>query len=132
VCQIFIITVVCLILCMLKWQSAVSQHFERWESDLLSQPSLTSFFSLYFFLSFSVWPLLTNHSRCGGLLLHLITLIHTHIYTHTNIHIHSAEISTLQHTTFTRDRLHVSGGIRTHNHSKRAAADPQLAAIGSV
>jgi hypothetical protein len=33
-----------------------------------------------------------------------------------------AENSTWQHTTFTRDRQHASGGIRTRNPSKRAAA----------
>jgi hypothetical protein len=36
-----------------------------------------------------------------------------------------AETSTWKHTTLTRD-LHAPGGIRTHNPSKRAAADPQL------
>ena len=37
-----------------------------------------------------------------------------------------AETSTWQHTTFTRQDIHVSGGIRTHKPSKRAAADPRL------
>ena len=36
-----------------------------------------------------------------------------------------AETSTSQHTTFTTD-IHAPGGIRTHNLSKRAAADPRL------
>jgi hypothetical protein len=37
-----------------------------------------------------------------------------------------AETSTWQHTTLTRDRHPCSPGIRTHNTSKRAAADPHL------
>jgi hypothetical protein len=36
-----------------------------------------------------------------------------------------AETSTWQHTTLTTDR-HATDGIRTHNPSKRAAADPRL------
>ena len=35
-----------------------------------------------------------------------------------------AETSTCQHTTLTRNSIHAPGGIRTHNPSKRAAADP--------
>jgi len=37
-----------------------------------------------------------------------------------------AETSTWQHTTLTRDRHPSPDGIRTHNPSKRAAADPRL------
>jgi hypothetical protein len=37
-----------------------------------------------------------------------------------------AETSTWQHTTLTRDRLPFPGGIRTHNPSKRATANPRL------
>jgi hypothetical protein len=37
-----------------------------------------------------------------------------------------AETSTWQHTTLTRDRHPCPGGIRTHNPSKRAAADARL------
>ena len=40
-----------------------------------------------------------------------------------------AETSTWQHTTLTTD-THVSGGIRTLNPSKRAAADPRLRSRG--
>jgi hypothetical protein len=36
-----------------------------------------------------------------------------------------AETSTWQHTTLTTN-IHVTGGIRTHNPSKRVAADPRL------
>jgi hypothetical protein len=36
-----------------------------------------------------------------------------------------AEISICQHIMFTRN-IHASGGIRTHNSIKRAAADPRL------
>ena len=36
-----------------------------------------------------------------------------------------AETSTRHHTTFTTD-IHAPGEIRTHNPSKRAAADPRL------
>ena len=37
----------------------------------------------------------------------------------------AAEASTSQHATITTD-IHAPGGIRTHNPSKRAAADPRL------
>jgi hypothetical protein len=37
--------------------------------------------------------------------------------------------TTLQHTTLTRD-IHATGGIRTHNPSKRAAADPRFRPCG--
>ena len=37
-----------------------------------------------------------------------------------------ADVSSWQHTTLTRDRYPCPGGIRTHNPSKRAAADPRL------
>jgi hypothetical protein len=40
-----------------------------------------------------------------------------------------AETSIKQHTTFTRD-IHALGGIRTHNTSKRSAADPRLKPLG--
>ena len=36
-----------------------------------------------------------------------------------------AETSTSQHTTLTTD-IHATGGIRTHDPSNRAAADPRL------
>jgi hypothetical protein len=36
------------------------------------------------------------------------------------------ETSTCQHTTFTRDKIHATGGIRTRNSSKRAPADTRL------
>jgi hypothetical protein len=42
-----------------------------------------------------------------------------------------AETSTWQHTTLTRD-IHDPGGIRTHNPSNRAAADPRLRPHGPV
>jgi hypothetical protein len=38
-------------------------------------------FHLSFFLSFLVWPLLSTHCRCRGLLLHLVKLNDTHIHT---------------------------------------------------
>ena len=41
-----------------------------------------------------------------------------------------AETTTRQHTTFTRDRHPCPGEIRTHNPSKRAAADPHLTPRG--
>jgi hypothetical protein len=37
-----------------------------------------------------------------------------------------AETSTWQHTTLKEKDIHVSGGIQTHNSSKRSAADPRL------
>jgi hypothetical protein len=37
-----------------------------------------------------------------------------------------AETSTWLHTTLTKTNIHAPGGIRTHNPSMRAAADPQL------
>jgi hypothetical protein len=37
-----------------------------------------------------------------------------------------AENSTWQHTTLTRGNVHVSGGIRSRNPSKQAAANPRL------
>ena len=40
--------------------------------------SLIKYFSFYF--SFLVWPLLPIHFKCRGLMLHPITLNHTHIY----------------------------------------------------
>ena len=40
-----------------------------------------------------------------------------------------AETSTRQHTTLNTD-IHATGGIRTHNPSKRAAADPRLKTPG--
>jgi len=42
---------------------------------------------------------------------------------------HDAETSTWQHTTLTTDN-HAPGGIRTHNPSKRGAADPRLRSRG--
>jgi hypothetical protein len=39
-----------------------------------------------------------------------------------------SETSTRQYTTFTRDNIHAHCGIRTHNPSKRAAADSRLRA----
>ena len=41
----------------------------------------------------------------------------------------NAETSTWQHTTLTR-HIHAPGGIRTHNPSKRAAADPRFRSRG--
>ena len=40
-----------------------------------------------------------------------------------------AETSTWQHTTLTTD-IHAPGGIRTHNHSNRAGADPRFTPRG--
>jgi hypothetical protein len=37
-----------------------------------------------------------------------------------------AETSTLQPTIFTREDIHVAGGIRTHDPSRRSAADLRL------
>ena len=68
----------------------------------------------FFFISYP--GLFTStYSRCGWLLLHLITVSNTHAHTHTYTHTHSVrflwtrdrlfeEISTLQQTSFTRDR----------------------------
>ena len=96
-----------------------------------------------FFLSFLVWPLLTMHYRCWGLLLYLITLndklTHTHTHTtHTLTHTYThsvgflwtsdrpvAEASTWQHTTL-KTNIHARGGIRNRNRIKSAAADLRL------
>ena len=43
-----------------------------------------------------------------------------------------AETSTWQHTTFTKDRHPCPGGIRTHNPSKREAADRRLRPRGQL
>jgi len=40
------------------------------------------------------------------------------------------ETSTWQHTTLTRDKHPPLGGIRTHNPSRRDAADPRLRPCG--
>jgi hypothetical protein len=68
--------------------------------------SLQPFF-LFFFLSFLVWPLIPNHCRSRGLLLHTLTLNDTHIHTRARVHAVGlvwmkdrsvAETSTWQHT----------------------------------
>jgi hypothetical protein len=43
-----------------------------------------------------------------------------------------AEPSTYQHTTLTRETFHAPGGIRTHNPSKRGAADPCLISANNI
>ena len=62
---------------------------------------------LSFFLSFLVWPLLPAHCRCRGLLLHQITLTHTHTHAVGFLWTRDrpvGETSTWQHTTLTTDR----------------------------
>ena len=79
-----------------------------------------------FSLSFSDL-FLPNLCMCRILLLHLITLNDTHseglLWTRDRP---VAEISTWQHITPTRARHPFSGGIRTRNSSKRAAAELRL------
>ena len=78
-------------------------------------------------LPFLVWLLLQTHCRCGGLLLHLITLRHTTVgRTLLDGWSAVADTSTWQHTTFKREKYPCPVGIRTRNPSKRAAADPRL------
>jgi len=43
-----------------------------------------------------------------------------------------AETSTSQHTTLVRDKIPLPGGIRTHNPSKRGAADPRSRECGII
>ena len=83
------------------------------------------------FFSFSVWPLLTIHCRCRALLLYLNTLkdTYTHTIGRTPLDEGSARRRHLYlttHNTHKRQHIYASGGIRTRNPSKRAAADPRL------
>ena len=81
-----------------------------------------------------MWLLLT-HCSCRELfcvLSHSMTHTHTHTHTRTlsvgllwTSDRPCAETSTWQHTTLTTD-IHVPGGIRSRNSSKRAAADRRL------
>ena len=87
-----------------------------------------------FFLSYSDLRLPT-HCRCRGLLSHLITLNDTH--THTRCDSSGRVIcpsqrpppDKTQHLQ-EREASMPPGGIRTHNPSKRAAADPRLRTRG--
>ena len=72
---------------------------------------------------------LPTHCRCRRLLLHLFTLSDTHTHTHSVVLLCTsdrpvAETYTSQHSQETD--IHTPGGIRTHNPSKRAAADQLL------
>jgi hypothetical protein len=78
------------------------------------------------FPSFLVWPLLPDHCRCTGLLLHVITISDTHsvglLWT-------SDQPDTwpllykLQHSQ--QADIHAPGCVRTHNPIQRATADPR-------
>ena len=73
--------------------------------------------------------LLPNHSRCRGLLLHLITLNDTYTLGRIPLNDRSAPRRHLyllktQHSQQTN--IHIRGGNRTRNPSKRVAADVRL------
>ena len=74
----------------------------------------------YYFLAFKVWPLLPTHCTCSGLLLHLITLRHS-----TLGRTPLDDGSAWQHITLKEKDIHAPGRIRTHNVSKREAANPR-------
>jgi len=92
---------------------------------------MSSFFFPSLLLSLLVCLLLT-HCSCREWFASYHTQWHTHSHTHT-LSVGApwtsdrpfAEISSWQHTTLTTD-IHVPGGIRTRNSSKRAAADRHL------
>ena len=84
-----------------------------------------------FFLSFSFWSLLPTQCTCRGLLSHLITL-DTPTYTHTHTHSRTPlnegssrrrDLYLTAHNTHNRQTSTPPSVIRTHNPSKRAAAD---------
>jgi len=100
-------------------------HFSFIYLTYVSPPMLAWYYSgsqiflSVFLFYFIFWPLLPNHCRCRWLLLQLITLNETHADTHTHTHTHTAphsvgilwlrdgpvaQTSTLQHTTFRRDK----------------------------
>ena len=83
---------------------------------------------LSFFLSSIVWRLLPTHCRWRWLFLPLVTFnwrIHTRKDASGREIVPSQRHLPAQHTTLTID-IHELGGIRTHNFSKQAAADPRL------
>ena len=96
---------------------------------LLSFLFLSSFFFLsFFFLPFLFWPLLPTHNSCRGSLLLLMTLNDTPhsvglLWTRDRP---KAETSTWQHTHSQQTNIHATGGIRTHDRSRRAAVDLRL------
>jgi hypothetical protein len=103
----------------------------------------------YTTFSFLVWPLLPTHCRCRGLVLHLIKLTDTHTRarararTNTNAHrltrwdFSGRVISPTQrplpdNTQYSQQtHIHVPGWVRTHNPSKRSAADRRLRPRGN-
>jgi hypothetical protein len=80
-------------------------------------------FCTSFFLSFLFWFLLPTHCGCRGLLLDLIILIDTQALVRTPLDEWSIRRrDNAQHSLGIN--IHATGGIRTRNPSKRAAADP--------
>jgi len=82
-------------------------HYNEQLNYFYSSPNIPSFFFLYF----SVGPLLSTHCRCLGLSLQLITLNDTHGSTQRHL------CDGTQHSRETD--IHASGGIGTRNPGKR-------------
>ena len=98
-----------------------------------SKSAIIECIKMHYLLSFFLCRdlCLPTYCRCRG---YCCTWSHNDTHTHTHISVELlwtrdrpvAEISTWQHTTVTRGRLHAPGGIRTRTPSSWAAADPRF------
>ena len=134
--DMFFTTVVCVL--RVRWQGGINLRMQRLECFFLDWTvgdySISSHISVVTYLrdkdlnylpwrDSPQWAKASSVSRIHG---------HTHLDTQHSIGFlrtidqPEAETSTWQHTTLRNTNILVPGGIRTHNPSKRVAADPRL------
>ena len=87
-----------------------------------------SCYQFIYFFTFLVWPLVLTHSKCRGLLLHLVTLNDTHTHTQGKGLSQNCLPDNTWHSQQTD--IHAPGGNETCNPSKQVTADLCLRPCG--